>query len=614
MSLTMCPMNRERLQALTALPVKPGVYLMRDEKGTVLYVGKAASLRHRVRSYFGSQPKLTPKLHKMMARLADFEYIVTDSEQEAFILENNLIKKYRPRYNVRLKDDKTYPYIKISLDEEWPRVYTTRRLEKDGARYFGPFASASSVRQTLNLVKRLFPYRSCHKAITGSDARPCLDYHIHRCAAPCIGAVAHEEYQEIIRQVILFLEGRQEQVVKELRRKMEEAAQALDYERAAILRDQVMAIESVGEEQKVASAAVGDEDVIALARAGDEACAMVFLVRGGKLTGREHFVLVGTQDEEPGQVMASFLKQFYHSVLFVPPTILLQTRPAEMTALKAWLQGKRGGRVSLRVPRRGEKKRFVDMVSENASLMLEQLRVKWLADAGKTAAALEELQKQLHLPHPPHRIECYDISNIQGTSAVGSMVVFEGGRPKPPHYRRFKIKTVGSADDYAMLQEILRRRFKRAAAGEGGSAPWAVLPDLLLIDGGKGQLNAAQEVIRELGAESVPVASIAKEHEEVFIPESSEPLPLHRTSQALYLLQRVRDEAHRFALAYHHKVHRKGTMTSALDAVPGIGPKRKRVLLRRFGSVKAIKEAPLDEIAAVMGMTRTLAAKVKEYL
>jgi excinuclease ABC subunit C len=607
-------MNRERLQALTALPVKPGVYLMRDEKGTVLYVGKAASLRHRVRSYFGSQPKLTPKLHKMMARLADFEYIVTDSEQEAFILENNLIKKYRPRYNVRLKDDKTYPYIKISLDEEWPRVYTTRRLEKDGARYFGPFASASSVRQTLNLVKRLFPYRSCHKAITGSDARPCLDYHIHRCAAPCIGAVAHEEYQEIIRQVILFLEGRQEQVVKELRRKMEEAAQALDYERAAILRDQVMAIESVGEEQKVASAAVGDEDVIALARAGDEACAMVFLVRGGKLTGREHFVLVGTQDEEPGQVMASFLKQFYHSVLFVPPTILLQTRPAEMTALKAWLQGKRGGRVSLRVPRRGEKKRFVDMVSENASLMLEQLRVKWLADAGKTAAALEELQKQLHLPHPPHRIECYDISNIQGTSAVGSMVVFEGGRPKPPHYRRFKIKTVGSADDYAMLQEILRRRFKRAAAGEGGSAPWAVLPDLLLIDGGKGQLNAAQEVIRELGAESVPVASIAKEHEEVFIPESSEPLPLHRTSQALYLLQRVRDEAHRFALAYHHKVHRKGTMTSALDAVPGIGPKRKRVLLRRFGSVKAIKEAPLDEIAAVMGMTRTLAAKVKEYL
>ena len=601
-------------EQLRSLPASPGVYLFKDAGGGVLYVGKAACLRDRVRSYFAPSAGLPIKTQRLLERVADIDFMVTDSEQEALLLECNLIKKYRPRYNVRLKDDKTYPYIKISLDEEWPRVYTTRRLEKDGARYFGPFASASSVRQTLNLVKRLFPYRSCHKAITGTDARPCLDYHIHRCAAPCIGAVAHEEYQEIIRQVILFLEGRQEQVVKELRRKMEEAAQALDYERAAILRDQVMAIESVGEEQKVASAAVGDEDVIALARAGDEACAMVFLVRGGKLTGREHFVLVGTQDEEPGQVMASFLKQFYHSVLFVPPTILLQTRPAEMTALKAWLQGKRGGRVSLRVPRRGEKKRFVDMVSENASLMLEQLRVKWLADAGKTAAALEELQKQLHLPHPPHRIECYDISNIQGTSAVGSMVVFEGGRPKPPHYRRFKIKTVGSADDYAMLQEILRRRFKRAAAGEGGSAPWAVLPDLLLIDGGKGQLNAAQEVIRELGAESVPVASIAKEHEEVFIPESSEPLPLHRTSQALYLLQRVRDEAHRFALAYHHKVHRKGTMTSALDAVPGIGPKRKRVLLRRFGSVKAIKEAPLDEIAAVMGMTRTLAAKVKEYL
>jgi len=601
-------------ERLNALPPKPGVYLFRDASGNVLYVGKGANLHSRVRSYFSAPYSLSPKLQKMVARVSDFEFFITDSEQEALILECNLIKRHRPRYNVRLKDDKTYPYLKINLQEEWPRVYITRRVERDGSRYFGPFASAGSVRKTLDLVKKLFPFRSCRKGITGKERRPCLEYDIHRCAGPCISAISKEEYKGIIDQVIMFLEGKQEVVVRELEQKMAEASERLEFERAAILRDQIQAVERTTERQKISSAARGDEDIIALAQNKDHAHVEVFFIRNGKLIERDHFIVQGAQDEEPSQIMTSFLNQFYDSAAYIPPMILLQHPPHDLPVIKGWLESKKGGRVALHVPQRGEKKRLVDMVAENARQGLEQMMIRWLAEPETTAAALEELKRELHLPQPPKRMECYDISDIRGTSAVGSMVVFEDGQPKPSHYRRFRIKAVEGADDYAMIQEVLRRRFKRAEGFKEKESTWAIVPDLVLIDGGRGHLNAALDAMKETGADFIPVAALAKEREELFRPEIAEPIVLPRTSPALYLVQRIRDEAHRFALGYHQRVRRAEYTTSALDNVPYIGPKRKRALLKKFGSVKAIKEAPLDEVAAVIGMTRSLAKRVKEYL
>ena len=598
-----------------SMPDKPGVYLFRDISGNVLYVGKAASLQHRVRSYFPSQDP-SPKLQKLVSRIADIDFIVTSSEQEAFILENSLIKKHRPYYNVRLKDDKTYPYLKITLAEEWPRVHITRRLIEDGSRYFGPFASASSLRQTMNLVNKLFPYRTCKKDITGKEIRPCLKYHIKRCAGPCIGAVSSSEYLQIIDRVALFLEGRYDRVIRELKRKMSKASASLEFEKAASLRDQIQAIETILEQQKVVSPRKTDEDVIAVSQERKEACAQVFFIRGGKILGKEHFILEGVQDEKPDQIMASFVKQYYGSGANIPPLILLQTEPSEASLIEDWLQKKRGRTVRLLVPQRGQNKKLVDMVSENASEALEQFRIKWLADSGKTAAALEELRNRLQLPRLPHRMECYDISNIRGTSAVGSMVVFEDGQPKPSLYRRFKIKTVAGIDDYAMMQEVLWRRFgKGTISGKQKiSSAWAVTPDLVLIDGGKGHLNAALEIMCAIGVETIPAAGIAKENEEIFVPQAVEPVILPPNSQALYLLQRIRDEAHRFALSYHIRTRSKTSLTSVLDEVPGIGPKRKKALLKRFGSIHGIREASLDDLASVSGMTSVLAGKVKEYL
>jgi len=602
-------------EQLKALPQKPGVYLFRDTSGNVLYVGKAANLHNRVRSYFGAPETLSPKLRRMVARVSDFEFLVTDSEQEALILECNLIKKHRPRYNVRLKDDKTYPYLKINVQDDWARVYVTRHMDKDGSRYFGPFASASSVRKTLDLLKKLFPFRSCKRAINGIDRRACLEYDIHRCAGPCIGAISKDEYREIINQVVMFLEGRQESVVKELERKMAGASERLEFERAAVLRDQIRAVEMVTERQKISSTERGDQDVIALAQSKDQANVEVFFIRSGRLIERDHFMVQGAQDEEPGQIMTGFLNQFYDSATYIPHVILLQHLPDDILVLERWLESKRGARVNLLVPQRGEKRRLVEMVAENARQGLEQLRVKRLADPETTAAALVELRDALQLPHAPQRVECYDISDIRGTSAVGSMVVFQGGHPMTAHYRRFRIKTIAGTDDYAMIQEVLRRRFKRA---EGFKRPdksgWTIVPDLVLIDGGKGHLSAARDAMRETGVDFIPVASIAKENEELFRPDIAVPIILARSSPALYLVQRIRDEAHRFALGYHRRVRRREAMASALDNVLGVGPKRKRALLRKFGSVKAIREADIDDIAAVMGMTRSLAQRVREHL
>ena len=602
------------VEQLKQLPTSSGVYLMKDAEGNILYVGKAANLHQRVRSYFSAGQKLSPKLERMVARVNDFDFFVTASEQEALILELNLIKRHRPHYNVRLKDDKTFPYLKIDINEDWPRVHITHRLEEDGGRYFGPFASAKSVRQTLKVLKGIFPFRSCRKPITGTDLRPCLEYHIHHCLGPCIGTVSKEEYAGVIKQVILFLEGKQEIVVQELQRKMGKAAEVLDFEKAVLLRDQIQAIDRVIEGQRIATTVSGEQDVIAFASDKDQAYVQVFFIRSGKLVGRESFVLQGTHSEEPEQIMTNFIKQFYASAPHIPPLLLLQHPVEDRTIIESWLQSKKGAKVQIQVPSRGNKKQLVGIVARNAQQGLEQLMVKQLAAPAVLAEALVEIKTKLSLPHLPSRMEGYDISNIQGTVAVGSMVVFEEGKPNPSHYRRFRIKTVSGANDYAMLQEVIKRRFKRSVKSDVSTPDtWAILPDLVLIDGGKGQLNSVLAAMREVEVSSVPAVSLAKENEAIFVPRKREPIILPRSSPGLQLLQRLRDEAHRFALGYHQKIRKRQTFTSALDSIPGIGPKRKRALLKQFGSVQAIREASIEELTTTKGMSKNLAQKVKEH-
>jgi len=599
-------------EQLRQLPNSPGVYLLKDVAGNILYVGKAANLRHRVRSYFTSGQKLIPKLQRMVARVSELDFFVTGSEQEALILELNLIKRHRPRYTVRLKDDKAFPYLKIDLNEDWPRVYITRYMQEDGGRYFGPFASAKSVRQTLKVLKGIFPFRSCSRAITGSDSRACLEYHMGKCIGPCVGVASKEEYAEVVKQVILFLEGKQERIVRELKDKMNKAAESLDFEKAALVRDQIQSIKRVIEGQRIATTVRGEQDVIAFAQEKDQAYVQVFFIRGGKLIGRESFALAGTRSESPLQIMTSFIKQFYSSNPHLPPVLLLQYPVEDSAVIKNWLQSKKGGKVNIQVPRRGNKKQLVDIVALNARQGLEQLKIKQLAAPATLSAALAEIQRELHLSHLPSHMEGYDISNIQGIAAVGSMVVFDQGRPKPAQYRRFKIKTVSGADDYAMLHEVLKRRFRRSGAQTADS--WAILPDLILIDGGRGQLNAALSAMRETEMGSVPIASLAKENEEIFIPQQTESIILSHSSPGLQLLQRLRDEAHRFALGYHHKIRRREAFASALDTIPGIGPRRKHALLKQFGSVQGIREASKEELAITKGMNQGLVKKVKEYL
>ena len=600
---------------LRELPASPGVYLMKDAAGRILYVGKAGSLKNRVRSYFQSSSDLTEKTRQLVSEVRALDFFVTATEQEALILECNFIKQYRPHYNIRLKDDKGFPYIRIDPGEDWPTVTFTRRLKNDGAHYFGPFTSAWTVRQTIKTMEGIFGFRTCTKVITGTDRRACLKYYLGRCIAPCTGAAGREEYREVIRRVILFLEGKQEAIIRELETKMKAAAEALNFEGAARLRDQLQAIRTIVAQQRVAAKVSGEQDVIALAMERDRAHVQVFFVRNGRLTGRESFSLTGTQAEEPSQIITSFVKQYYDNATHVPPLLALQHPIDDAAAITEWLRQKRGGAVNIIVPERGKRKELVDTVARNAEQGLQQEKIKQFAEPAAVEGALQEAQAALGLPRAPVRVEGYDISNIQGKEAVGSMVVFERGKPRPAHYRRFRIKTVAGANDYAMLQEVLKRRFKHAAP-TGGASPdaWQILPDLVLIDGGKGQLNAARAALEEIGASALPLASLAKENEEVFVPGRPESIVLPRNSPGLQLLQRVRDEAHRFAITYHTKVHRQKAFASSLDGVPGIGPTRKRALLRQFGTVAAIRIAPVEELTKVGGITPALAEKLKEQL
>ncbi len=614
-------MTPELESALANLPDRPGVYLMKDERGDVVYVGKAQSLRSRVRSYWQKQAPggEVHRIRSVIDRVVDVEVTQTDSVSEALLLEINLVKRYRPRFNVRLKDDKSYPFIKVTLADDFPRVERTRKLINDGSRYFGPYASATSVDESMNLVRRLFPFRTCTIEIRDGERalqRPCLLYHIKRCQGPCIEAISREAYRADVQQVELFLEGRQETLVKALEKEMSAAAERTDYERAATLRDKIRAIERTMESQKMAAFARTELDLVGLARQDNQAAAQLFVIRDGKLIGRDVFLLDAARDATDDEVLASFLEQYYARAGSIPREVYVPSAILDREVLEAFLADRRGGPVHLRVPRRGEKRELLVLATRNAGETLAREQARWLADHGKTLAALEELAEALGLAGPPMRIECYDISNIGGSESVGSMVVFEDGKPRTGEYRRFRIKTVTGANDFASHQEVLERRFRTAKSGQEGSAEervWA-MPDLVIVDGGKGQVSAAREALAGLGLHDLPLAGLAKEREELFLPDRPDPILLLPTSPALYLVQRLRDEAHRFAITYHRSIRAGRAVRSAFDDLPGVGPKRKRELLKVFGSIKRVRDAPVEQIAAVPGIGPSLAARIKATL
>ncbi len=613
-------MTPELAATLKKLPDRPGVYLMKDARGVVVYVGKAQSLRSRVRSYWQKQA-VGGEIHRIRSvidRVVDLDYTMTDSVSEALLLEANLIKRYAPRFNIRLKDDKSYPYIKITLADDFPRIERTRKLPNDGSRYFGPYASATSVDESMNLIRRLFPFRTCTIDIQdGKRAlqRPCLLYHIKRCQGPCIEAISKEAYRADIEQVELFLDGRQETLVKALESEMGSAAERTEYERAAVLRDKIRAIERTMESQKMAAFARTELDLIGIARQDNQAAVQLFVIRDGKMIGRDVFLLDAAREASDDEVLAGFLEQYYSRATSIPVQVLVPGLPGPEDAdvLTAFLADRRAGPVHLRVPQRGEKRALMALAVRNATEALAREQARWLADQGKTLGALRELADALGLADPPLRIECYDISNFQGDQSVASMVVFEDGKPRTGDYRRFRIKDVQGPNDFASHQEVLRRRFRRAKAGDEGSEEelrWR-LPDLVIVDGGKGQVSAAAEVLAEMGLDDLPLAGLAKEREELFLPGRSDPVLLPATSQALYLVQRLRDEAHRFAITYHRDLRAKASVRSAFDDLPGVGPKRRRALLRVFGSAKRVREAPVEQIAAVPGIGPALAARIK---
>ena len=593
------------VEKLKLLPDSPGVYIMKDAQGTIIYVGKAIVLKNRVRQYFQHNKNHSPKVRAMVSHIADLEFIMTHSEVEALILECNLIKKHRPHYNISLKDDKSYPYVKVTVNEEYPRVFMTRRILKDGARYFGPYTDVTALHRSLSLLRKLFPLRTCRQL----QKRPCLEYHIRRCLAPCAGKVTPEDYDVMVRSVLLFLEGRTEQIEKELRTRMEQAAEAFHFETAARLRDQLLAVRKVAEKQNIVTGS-GDQDAIGLARSDLGVCIELFFVRGGKLLGRDHFLLDGSEEESDSAVLTAFLQQYYHRATFVPREILLPVAidASESELLTSWLVEKKGGgKILLHTPQRGTKRDLVVMANGNAEKFLNDEATRREQSDAQTLGAVRELGEYLGLPKPPRRMECFDISHIQGSETVASMVVFEDGRPKKSDYRRFKIEsTEGKPDDFLSMREVTTRRYV--------GLPEEELPDLIVIDGGKGQLSSALSIIRGQAHHlTVPVVGLAKQFELVFKENEEEPVVLPRHSQALYLIERIRDEAHRFAITYHRSLRRKRNLVSVIDHIDGIGPKRRQALFQAFGTLAKIKSAGVEELAAVPGMNRAAAEAVWRF-
>jgi len=560
---------------------------------------------------------------KMVSQITDLEWIVVGSELEALIFEMNLIKKHRPRFNVRLKDDKRYPYIKVHLNDPFPKVTVTRQMVRDGSRYFGPYTSVWAVHQTLDLLRHIFPYLTCDREITGKDARPCLYFDIKLCSGPCIGAIDQTGYGQLIEDLCAFLDGKTDPIVNRLQQEMAAAADQLNFEKAALIRDQLQSIERVVEKQKVISSEEGNSDVLAIARSNNEACIQVFFIRNGRLMGREYFVMEGTEEIPDAGVMAEFIKQFYTEAAVIPERVLLPNEVEEAQIIRQWLRTKRGGeKVELSVPRSGTAQELVEMATENAVETLQALRTQWEADKNKQVQALSEIQQALYLSEPPNRIECFDISNTQGTASVGSMVVFEQGTPSRGHYRHFNIKTVTGPDDFASMEEVLTRRFRRWQTAQEnqlvGAKPdpsFAVLPDLLIVDGGQGQLGRAVKVLESFNLmELVSVAGLAKQQEELFQPGRKDSVILPRHSQGLYLLQRIRDEAHRFAITAHRKARGKVGVASRLDAIPGIGPARRKTLLEKFGDIEGIRQATLEDLIAIPGINEEIARAIMSGL
>ena len=615
----------ENIQAiLGTLPQKPGCYLMKNSDGKIIYIGKAINLKNRVRSYFHSDSSHDNKTRRLVSEIADLEWIIVGSELEALILEMNLIKKHRPKYNIRLKDDKRYPYIKVHWAEPFPKVTVTRQMADDGSRYFGPYTSAWAVYQTLDALRKIFPYLTCDREITGLDKRACLYYDIKLCTAPCIGASTQAQYRQMISDLMDFLSGHSDNIVKRLEDDMQKASEEMRFEKAASVRDQLKAIHNIIERQRIVFATdYIDSDVLAMARSDGEACVQVFFIRGGKLIGREYFILEGTEDAGDNEVLEQFITQFYTEAANIPEQVMLPQELEEARIISQWLRSKRGGeKVEFFVPNDGQPKELVQMATENATETLQALRAQWQADAHKQELALSELQEALKLQAPPNRIECYDISNTQGTAIVGAMVVFTQGVPDKKLYRKFNIESVvGIPDDFASMDEVLTRRFRRwksaqETANQPGAkkdASFSFLPDLIIIDGGKGQLSRVVKVMEKFELmDKVPVVGLAKQQEEIFFPHKSDSLMLPRNSQGLYLVQRIRDEAHRYGITAHRKKRQKIGMASQLDSIPGIGPARRKALLKHFGSVDKIREASLEDLTMVV--PENTAQAIKDYL
>ena len=604
---------------LAALPDSPGCYLMKNSGGGVIYVGKAKVLKSRVRSYFQKGADHTRRIRRMVYEVADLDWIATDSELEALVLESNLIKKHHPSYNVKLRDDKSYPYISITMSDEWPRVVYIRKLRmlpKEKDKYFGPYTDTEAVRETMRIIRRVFRVPCGWKHPEQSRGKACMYYHIGQCTGVCVGKVTKKEYMQVIEDVMEFLEGRSDQLAKRLLKQMGQAAEDLEFEKAARIRDQVQSIQTLAARQKVISTALEDQDVIALVTDNGNTIAEMFFIRGGKLVGQEHFMLENAAADDLSESLREFIQQYYDTAPYVPREVLLGSDIAEIHVIENWLRQKRGTKVLVTSPKRGEKRQLVEMARKNAGLVLKQLRLKMATDEQHRTAQLAALQEAIGSPTLPRRIEAYDISNIQGQHTVASLVVFENGEPKKAHYRKFKIRTTeGAPDDYASMKEALSRRLTGKLRQ---TEAFADLPDLMLIDGGKGQLGAAMEAIVESGMSKVEspeprlpaVIGLAKRNEEVFKPGMSEPILLPRSSKALHLIQRVRDEAHRFAITYHRTARGKAMKASVLNEIPGVGPKRRRALIRHFGSVEAIKNASAEELRAVVGMSRPAAEAI----
>lgn len=607
-------------EELKKLPDKPGVYIMKDDTGTIIYIGKAIVLKNRVRQYFQSSAKLLPKVAAMVSKVAEFEYIVTDSELEALILECNLIKKHKPKFNILLKDDKHYPYLKVTMNEDFPRVIITRKQEKDGARYFGPYSSSYAVKETLEAIKKLFPIKTCNRVLPRDigKGRPCLNYHIKQCLGPCMGYVSSEDYKAMMKDICNFLSGKQDDIIQKLQNDMLVAAENMEFEKAAEIRDKINSIKHIGEKQKIISTSLEDQDVIAFAKNPTDSCIQIYFIRGGKLIGREHFIFEGVGDVESEELLTSFVKQFYSSAAYVPKSILLPEDIDEIKILQSWLTNKRSSKVHIKVPQRGEKQELIQMATQNATLALDQFKEQIKREEIESHIGLNGLKDVLSLGDVPLRIEAYDISNTGTSEIVASMVVFTSGKPDTSQYRRFKLKYVEGQNDYASMQEVIFRRFKHAAkeieeGKEEGS--FTKMPDLLLIDGGLGHVNSVSEVLKELNVK-IPMFGMVKDdkHRTRGLISNDFEYDLTSNLPLLRFVTSIQDEAHRFALQYNKNLRKKRYIKSALDEIEGVGAKRKKALLKAFGSVKAIKSASIEEISGVEGINIKLAQKIKNEI